>query len=53
MTNSVNNARRLARSLARIIFTAVLAGELSLCSALVAGQLVKSYMQYSNSGPSS
>ncbi|EMR09091.1 hydroxymethylglutaryl-CoA reductase (NADPH) [Pneumocystis murina B123] len=40
-----NNAKRLAR----IIAAAVLAGELSLCSALTAGHLVKSHMQHNRS----
>lgn len=38
-----------ARKLARIVASAVLAGELSLCSALVAGHLVKSHMQHNRS----
>lgn len=35
-----------ARQLARIIACAVLAGELSLCSALAAGHLVQSHMTH-------
>ncbi|WOK91958.1 3-hydroxy-3-methylglutaryl-coenzyme A reductase 3-like [Canna indica] len=38
-----------ARLLARIVAGAVLAGELSLMSALAAGQLVKSHMKYNRS----
>jgi hydroxymethylglutaryl-CoA reductase (NADPH) len=38
-----------ARSLARIIAAAVLAGELSLCSALAAGHLVKAHMAHNRS----
>ncbi|TPX43227.1 hydroxymethylglutaryl-CoA reductase (NADPH) [Synchytrium endobioticum] len=38
-----------ARRLARIICAAVMAGELSLCSALSAGHLVKSHMQHNRS----
>jgi len=38
-----------ARQLARIIAAAVLAGELSLCSALAAGHLVKAHMQHNRS----
>ncbi|XP_057816108.1 3-hydroxy-3-methylglutaryl-coenzyme A reductase 1 [Cryptomeria japonica] len=38
-----------ARCLARIVAGAVLAGELSLMSALAAGQLVKSHMKYNRS----
>jgi hydroxymethylglutaryl-CoA reductase (NADPH) len=38
-----------AQSLARIVAGAVLAGELSLMSALAAGQLVKSHMKYNRS----
>ncbi|KAF5021136.1 hypothetical protein F66182_6836 [Fusarium sp. NRRL 66182] len=44
-TNPGDNARRLAR----IIGAAVLAGELSLCSALAAGHLVKAHMQHNRS----
>ncbi|KFG80577.1 HMG CoA reductase [Metarhizium anisopliae] len=44
-TNPGDNARRLAR----IIGAAVLAGELSLCSALQAGHLVKAHMQHNRS----
>ncbi|KAI9778710.1 MAG: 3-hydroxy-3-methylglutaryl-coenzyme A (HMG-CoA) reductase isozyme [Geoglossum umbratile] len=40
-----------ARKLARIIAAAVLAGELSLCSALAAGHLVKSHMAHNRSAP--
>ncbi|KAJ3196234.1 3-hydroxy-3-methylglutaryl-coenzyme A (HMG-CoA) reductase isozyme, partial [Dinochytrium kinnereticum] len=40
MENPGDNARKLAR----LIAASVLAGELSLCSALAAGQLVKSHM---------
>lgn len=39
-TNPGDNARKLAR----IIAASVLAGELSLCSALAAGHLVKAHM---------
>lgn len=38
-----------ARALARIVASAVLAGELSLCSALAAGHLVKSHMAHNRS----
>ncbi|KAG6073807.1 hypothetical protein E4U16_004424 [Claviceps sp. LM84 group G4] len=44
-TNPGDNARRLAR----IIGASVLAGELSLCSALQAGHLVKAHMQHNRS----
>nr|AMD39040.1 hydroxy methyl glutaryl CoA reductase [Fusarium babinda] len=44
-TNPGDNARRLAR----IIGAAVLAGELSLCSALAAGHLVRAHMQHNRS----
>ncbi|KAL6808824.1 hydroxymethylglutaryl-coenzyme A reductase domain-containing protein [Trichoderma sp. SZMC 28013] len=44
-TNPGDNARRLAR----IIAAAVLAGELSLCSALAAGHLVKAHMAHNRS----
>ncbi|KAM5343523.1 hypothetical protein ACJ41O_012060 [Fusarium nematophilum] len=44
-TNPGDNARRLAR----IIAAAVLAGELSLCSALAAGHLVRAHMQHNRS----
>ncbi|KAK2628369.1 hypothetical protein QTJ16_003015 [Diplocarpon rosae] len=44
-TNPGDNARKLAR----IIAAAVLAGELSLCSALRAGHLVKSHMTHNRS----
>ncbi|KAL2271343.1 hypothetical protein VTJ83DRAFT_714 [Remersonia thermophila] len=46
-TSPGENARRLAR----IIAAAVLAGELSLCSALAAGHLVKAHMQHNRSQP--
>ncbi|KAK6340171.1 3-hydroxy-3-methylglutaryl-coenzyme A (HMG-CoA) reductase isozyme [Orbilia blumenaviensis] len=38
-----------SRQLARIVAGAVLAGELSLCSALAAGHLVRSHMQHNRS----
>lgn len=38
-----------ARNLARIIAAGVLAGELSLCSALAAGHLVKAHMSHNRS----
>lgn len=38
-----------ARQLARIIAAGVLAGELSLCSALAAGHLVKAHMTHNRS----
>ncbi|TPX34341.1 hydroxymethylglutaryl-CoA reductase (NADPH) [Synchytrium microbalum] len=41
-----------ARRLARIICASVMAGELSLCSALAAGHLVKSHMQHNRSAVS-
>ncbi|KAF7551915.1 hypothetical protein G7Z17_g4663 [Cylindrodendrum hubeiense] len=44
-TNPGDNARRLAR----IIGAATLAGELSLCSALAAGHLVRAHMQHNRS----
>ncbi|KAF3921629.1 hypothetical protein AA313_de0208005 [Arthrobotrys entomopaga] len=44
-TNPGHNAQRLAR----IVAGAVLAGELSLCSALAAGHLVRSHMQHNRS----
>lgn len=44
-TNPGDNARRLAR----VIAAAVLAGELSLCSALAAGHLVKAHMAHNRS----
>ncbi|KAF2138277.1 uncharacterized protein K452DRAFT_361352 [Aplosporella prunicola CBS 121167] len=44
-TNPGDNARQLAR----IIASAVLAGELSLCSALAAGHLVKAHMAHNRS----
>ena len=46
-TNPGDNARQLAR----IVAAAVLAGELSLCSALAAGHLVKSHMAHNRSAP--
>ncbi|KAL2137264.1 hypothetical protein VTI74DRAFT_4995 [Chaetomium olivicolor] len=46
-TSPGENARRLAR----IIAAAVLAGELSLCSALAAGHLVSAHMQHNRSAP--
>ncbi|PHH74333.1 hypothetical protein CDD80_3172 [Ophiocordyceps camponoti-rufipedis] len=44
-TTPGDNARRLAR----VIGAAVLAGELSLCSALAAGHLVQAHMQHNRS----
>lgn len=44
-TNPGDNARRLAR----VIAAATLAGELSLCSALAAGHLVKAHMAHNRS----
>ncbi|KAF7159333.1 hypothetical protein CNMCM5623_004647 [Aspergillus felis] len=44
-TNPGDNARQLAR----IVAAAVLAGELSLCSALAAGHLVKAHMAHNRS----
>lgn len=46
-TSPGENARRLAR----VVAAAVLAGELSLCSALAAGHLVKAHMQHNRSAP--
>ncbi|KAI9744569.1 MAG: 3-hydroxy-3-methylglutaryl-coenzyme A (HMG-CoA) reductase isozyme [Claussenomyces sp. TS43310] len=46
-TNPGDNARKLAR----IVAAGVLAGELSLCSALAAGHLVKSHMAHNRSTP--
>lgn len=46
-TNPGDNARKLAR----IVAASVLAGELSLCSALAAGHLVKSHMAHNRSAP--
>lgn len=43
--NPGDNARRLAR----IVAASVLAGELSLCSALAAGHLVKAHMAHNRS----
>ena len=45
MTNPGDNARQLAR----IVAAAVLAGELSLCSALAAGHLVRAHMAHNRS----
>lgn len=45
-TNPGDNARQLAR----IVASAVLAAELSLCSALAAGHLVQSHMQHNRKG---
>jgi len=44
-TNPGDNARQLAR----IVAAGVLAGELSLCSALAAGHLVKAHMSHNRS----
>lgn len=44
-TNPGDNARRLAR----VIAAATLAGELSLCSALAAGHLVRAHMAHNRS----
>jgi hydroxymethylglutaryl-CoA reductase (NADPH) len=46
-TNPGDNARKLAR----IVAAGVLAGELSLCSALAAGHLVRSHMAHNRSAP--
>jgi hydroxymethylglutaryl-CoA reductase (NADPH) len=46
-TNPGDNARRLAR----VVAAATLAGELSLCSALAAGHLVRAHMQHNRSAP--
>lgn len=48
-TNPGDNARRLAR----IIAAATLAGELSLCSALAAGHLVRAHMAHNRSAAAS
>lgn len=40
-----------ARQLARIVAAAVLAGELSLCSALAAGHLVRAHMAHNRAAP--
>lgn len=48
-TNPGDNARQLAR----IIAAGVLAGELSLCSALAAGHLVRAHMSHNRSAVSS
>lgn len=45
LTNPGENARKLAR----IVAAGVLAGELSLCSALAAGHLVKAHMAHNRS----
>ncbi|KAJ2894432.1 3-hydroxy-3-methylglutaryl-coenzyme a reductase [Zalerion maritima] len=45
--NAGDNSRRLAR----VIAAAVLAGELSLCSALAAGHLVRAHMAHNRSAP--
>ena len=45
LTNPGDNARRLAR----IVAASVLAGELSLCSALAAGHLVQAHMAHNRS----
>ncbi|CAI5758777.1 unnamed protein product [Candida verbasci] len=47
-TNPGENARQLAK----IVASAVLAAELSLCSALAAGHLVQSHMQHNRKAPS-
>jgi hydroxymethylglutaryl-CoA reductase (NADPH) len=41
---------RNAQKLARLICASVMAGELSLCSALAAGHLVKSHMAHNRAG---
>lgn len=46
-TNPGENARQLAR----VVASAVLAAELSLCSALAAGHLVQSHMQHNRKAP--
>ena len=46
-TNPGENARRLAR----IVAASVMAGELSLCSALAAGHLVKAHMAHNRAAP--
>lgn len=46
-TTPGENSRRLAR----IVAAAVLAGEVSLCSALAAGHLVKAHMAHNRSAP--
>jgi hydroxymethylglutaryl-CoA reductase (NADPH) len=48
-TNPGDNARKLAQ----IIAAAVLAGELSLCSALAAGHLVRAHMAHNRSAAAS
>lgn len=42
-----------ARQLAKVVASAVLAAELSLCSALAAGHLVQSHMQHNRKAPAS
>lgn len=46
-TNPGENARRLAR----IVAASVMAGELSLCSALAAGHLVQAHMAHNRAPP--
>jgi len=46
-TNPGENARKLAR----VVAAGVLAGELSLCSALAAGHLVQAHMAHNRSAP--
>lgn len=48
LTSPGHNARRLAR----IIVASVMAGELSLMSALAAGHLIRAHMQHNRSTPS-
>lgn len=48
-TNPGENARRLAR----IVAASVMAGELSLCSALAAGHLVQAHMAHNRAPPTS
>ena len=45
----ISNPGENARKLARIIAASVLAGELSLCSALAAGHLVRAHMAHNRS----
>ncbi|ESQ50774.1 hypothetical protein EUTSA_v10022614mg [Eutrema salsugineum] len=56
-SSNTEEAGSNARQLARVVAGTVLAGELSLMSAIAAGQLVKSHMKYNRSsrdiGPSS
>ena len=40
-----------ARQLARVVAAGVLAGELSLCSALAAGHLVRAHMSHNRAAP--